>query len=337
MNEIPADPYDKLRAPVTHGGTGETSEFGLPYSLASLASFTLERDGPQDPAGQNLPGTTRRAVVQRLTATAGESAVVLRSLKVDAQGSLPEDVAVTNVFLAVDNNANGVFDEADLQLSEGSAFAEDNDRLDLVTDSHLIPEGGIRKLLVMYEFDAARPKDLPFQVSVIDAAAVQAETVFPAAASLPASGMYPIESDIFTFLESAGGYVDWRAIHFSGADLTNNAVSGPGADPDQDGIRNAVEFALGLNPNTPDNRDKLPNVSRRMDEKMVYKHRRLKNAPGATLELEASTDLLQWFVDNRYFESVDTTSVSETQEDVEIVLSAWQMGVFLNLKVSAQE
>ena len=43
-------------------------------------------------------------------------------------------------------------------------------------------------------------------------------------------------------------FADWLAAHFSTAELSDAAVSGPAADPDQDGIPNAIEAAIGSSP-----------------------------------------------------------------------------------------
>jgi hypothetical protein len=45
-------------------------------------------------------------------------------------------------------------------------------------------------------------------------------------------------------------FESWVAAHFPG--VTEPAIIGPGADPDQDGIPNLVEFAFGLNPTVAD-------------------------------------------------------------------------------------
>ena len=48
----------------------------------------------------------------------------------------------------------------------------------------------------------------------------------------------------------------WRKLHFGSTANSGNGADG--ADPDFDGIRNLVEFALGTNPTTPNNGSQLP-------------------------------------------------------------------------------
>ncbi|MBK8478485.1 MAG: prolyl oligopeptidase family serine peptidase [Opitutaceae bacterium] len=45
-----------------------------------------------------------------------------------------------------------------------------------------------------------------------------------------------------------GGFAGWRLTEFTGADQTDEAVSGPLADPDVDGLPNLLEYAFGTSP-----------------------------------------------------------------------------------------
>lgn len=47
-------------------------------------------------------------------------------------------------------------------------------------------------------------------------------------------------------VENIVTYQDWRNLQFSGADLLDEGISGPSADPDHDGLTNFTLYALGL-------------------------------------------------------------------------------------------
>jgi surface-anchored protein len=55
-------------------------------------------------------------------------------------------------------------------------------------------------------------------------------------------------SDVFTINFAVGPLGYWQAQHFTSTELDDPAISGPAADPDQDGMKNLVEFAFGYHP-----------------------------------------------------------------------------------------
>lgn len=52
----------------------------------------------------------------------------------------------------------------------------------------------------------------------------------------------------FTVTFAIGPFAQWQTTHFSASELDQPAICGPDADPDQDGMKNLVEFAFGYNP-----------------------------------------------------------------------------------------
>ncbi|MDB4374788.1 hypothetical protein N9Z37_00510, partial [bacterium] len=56
---------------------------------------------------------------------------------------------------------------------------------------------------------------------------------------------------IINVTQAATPFETWQGQFWMGADLANEAISGPNADPDDDGIPNLLEFTLELNPTTP--------------------------------------------------------------------------------------
>ncbi len=77
-------------------------------------------------------------------------------------------------------------------------------------------------------------------------------------------------------------FIRWQREQWPG--VTGDAVIGPGADPDGDGVVNAVEYALGLDPHVPD-RDRLPRL--RLVESPAGRQWRLEFEPNP-----AATDIL---------------------------------------------
>jgi len=55
--------------------------------------------------------------------------------------------------------------------------------------------------------------------------------------------------DTFTVTRSAVDYQAWRALYWTGADFSDNAISGPLADPDGDGVSNLQLYAQGFTAN----------------------------------------------------------------------------------------
>jgi hypothetical protein len=87
---------------------------------------------------------------------------------------------------------------------------------------------------------------------------------------------------------------EWRADHFSPANLANNQVSGLAPDSDQDGVQNLMEYALGLNPNS------VTPLSQRITSDLdgsQYLRLTITKNPLATdvnYSVEVSSDLLNW-------------------------------------------
>lgn len=107
-----------------------------------------------------------------------------------------------------------------------------------------------------------------------------------------ANGGYGVCIDDIQITGDFSPYMNWQATHFSEEELAEGAITGDEDDPDGDGIPNALEFAMGLDPRVPDT-EGLPfggitaghlTLSFRMNKEAL--------AAGVIFEVEACTDLL---------------------------------------------
>jgi len=109
---------------------------------------------------------------------------------------------------------------------------------------------------------------------------------------VPTKGDSLVELGGLFFDPGPGPFALWQRENFDSVQLGQPEVSGEIADPDQDGLRNVIEYVLGANPLLGD-ASGLPRVSLENDHlKLVY--RRNKNATDLSLSLDYSSDLRTW-------------------------------------------
>ncbi len=90
-------------------------------------------------------------------------------------------------------------------------------------------------------------------------------------------------------------YATWRAASFTGADLTNDAVSGPNADPEVCGLNNFARYAFGLAARGPvANPVTVGTATSAGLNYLTLTFPRRAAATDLTYTLEASTDLATW-------------------------------------------
>jgi hypothetical protein len=96
-------------------------------------------------------------------------------------------------------------------------------------------------------------------------------------------------------------YEDWIALAFPGN--SNQTVIGLSADPDQDGVKNLVEFALGMTPGNPDAQPFSSGVpglpiglvlTLGATKYLALLVKRPINLSGITYTAQASSDLVNW-------------------------------------------
>ena len=95
--------------------------------------------------------------------------------------------------------------------------------------------------------------------------------------------------------ETYTSYAAWRTANFTGSDLSNDAISGPNADPDGAGISNLERYAFGLAARGPV--AAATTVSLVADAGQNYlavSFNRKGYAPGLSYVVQSSTDLVTW-------------------------------------------
>ncbi len=103
----------------------------------------------------------------------------------------------------------------------------------------------------------------------------------------------------------------WRLSSFLTAELVDPSVSGDLADPDQDGLSNLMEYALGLPPKdpTPLNRP-TGNVT---NGYFTLTYTRAKAATDVSLVVEQSNDLVSWHSGAGYLQQISSVDEGATQ------------------------
>ena len=92
-------------------------------------------------------------------------------------------------------------------------------------------------------------------------------------------------------------YEKWRSLAFAASQSTRDAISGPLADPDGDGISNLAEYALGGSALLADSEWLHPRLSIVRDGGQAYlatEHLSVPAAVEAKVNLEYSSDLVTW-------------------------------------------
>ncbi|MCP4848206.1 MAG: fibronectin type III domain-containing protein [Verrucomicrobiaceae bacterium] len=119
-------------------------------------------------------------------------------------------------------------------------------------------------------------------------------------------------------------YANWKRSHFNPAQLSDPLISGDGADPDRDDLPVFMEFALGLNPLTPDNSALTSTnlVTEDDGQHLAITFTRRPPDSGLTYSVESSSDLRTWNGNPVQFVEFSTKPLQPGLEKVTIRLSA---------------
>jgi hypothetical protein len=129
-------------------------------------------------------------------------------------------------------------------------------------------------------------------------------------------------------------FSEWRAANFSGADASNNAVSGPLADPEGTGLTNLQRYAHNLPAHGPVNYPVALGITSAAGQTyLTLSFDRLPTAPGLTYTVEASNDLRTWTAVPGQSYTAGTPTRVPAQDSVAIGTTPRR---FLRLRVSTQ-
>ncbi len=122
-------------------------------------------------------------------------------------------------------------------------------------------------------------------------------------------------------------YNAWQAQYFTGAELSNPAVSGDNADPDGDGLGNLLEYALGLDPRSAGTAG-LPVVGVGRfgtGQNLTLTYTRLIAATDVTYLAQVSGDLSTWTTGADIVETLSTTNNADGRTQTVVVRDLTQM------------
>lgn len=141
----------------------------------------------------------------------------------------------------------------------------------------------------------------------------------------------------YTRVPPASAIGEWRATNF-GADAANEEIAGPLADPDNDGLINFAEYALGLDPLAPSaERAPFAALVRIGGEPYgAITFTRATMAIDVAITVEVSPDLAAWTPGSRYAATGSTPNTSVTTEVLHTGSGIETITVRRNLPTTAQ-
>ncbi len=108
-------------------------------------------------------------------------------------------------------------------------------------------------------------------------------------------------------------YQDWRQAEFDQADWYNNAVSGPAADPDIDGLKNLAEFVFVGDPLSTNDGALIAPQPAMIGDALTLTYRERHDLAGVEINLQGSSTLFDWVTFNGEVEA-DRQSFADYDE-----------------------
>jgi hypothetical protein len=120
-----------------------------------------------------------------------------------------------------------------------------------------------------------------------------------------------------SFSYNLTNFIAWQNVYFTPAQLANPAISGPTADPEQDGVNNLMKYALMMNPWQPAQNTIQAGIAGG-DFALTYTRRQW--ATDLQYSVDVSTNLTSWDTSGTQF-SQSVVSDNGTKQVIQVVES----------------
>ncbi|MGJ8643075.1 MAG: IPT/TIG domain-containing protein [Luteolibacter sp.] len=235
---------------ITSSADDSTSALRLtrfPIVMDDARSLEISSGTFSAPSGNVLDSDSGSQPVMALRANARNLTAFIDQINLSVSGSLFDDRDVSAlgvVTLWHDRNGNGRLEGEDLSLHSYSPSGSSLS-LDFLPDLDL-DANEIAQLIVTIDLPAESPVGRTVAVSLEDKSDVVARLGAGLVQTVPVSGIYPISGQIFSTAEV--GVIGLYLRSFPEGATASPEELDLLADPDGDGIPNALEYALGTDP-----------------------------------------------------------------------------------------
>lgn len=102
-------------------------------------------------------------------------------------------------------------------------------------------------------------------------------------------------------------FADWRSLRFGPEEKDVESISGPQADPDNDGIPNLLEYALARDPTAPSRKNLPTPIIEEFEEELylTFTYTRIKPAADLEFIVETSHDMADWRTDETVVANIE--------------------------------
>jgi hypothetical protein len=320
--------FGRITMTSTHATDGSTSEFGVSEPIV-MGLRVARTDGlPSD----TVAAGAAQAPVFRLSLTAINTDVTIKSLAIDTTGTLPDATGIAGARLVNDLDRDGRVSPGDQEIAGPIQFPADDGRLSFAISNQVVEASFTAWWILAFDMTATAPNGSDFTLSIEEAASVKAEFLYPPSVRVTPTGSFSIDSALFTVGAGPVGQTlaAWKSRVFTAAQLNDPAISGNNADPDNDGVINALEYAFNLNPLVSDRNGEggIPKPSRvRIDNQEYLRVTFVRRAAPVDVRYTAqiSEDLSAWTnIDASIAETTVSPGTIDGQALEEIVLRLLQ-------------